>query len=361
MKKHGVYIIAEAGVNHNGSLDLAKQLIEVAALAGADAVKFQTYVTDNLTCQEAPKADYQFQNDPQESQYQMLKRLELNCSMHEALVVHCKKVGIQFLSTPFDKESLDLLNKVFDLPYIKISSGDITNAPFLLQVARTEKPIILSTGMSTLGEIEIALKVLAYGYLESSTYPTDETLEQAYSSTRGQQLLLERVKLLHCTTEYPAPLREVNLLAMDTLRQAFLLPVGYSDHTDGIAIPIAAAARGAVILEKHFTLDKTLPGPDHKASLEPQDLKTMIQAVRQVELAMGTGRKTPTPSELKNRDIARKSIVAACSIQKGDSFSENNITIKRPGKGVAPIHFWNMLGKKAEKNYIKDENLRHEE
>ncbi|MEI7818137.1 MAG: N-acetylneuraminate synthase, partial [Desulfuromonadales bacterium] len=279
MHVHHTYIIAEAGVNHNGSLALAKKLVEVAADAGADAVKFQTFKADSLVSRLAPKAEYQSKaTGADESQYEMIRKLELDEQAHEMLIEHCTVCGIQFLSTPFDLESVDLLAGRFDLSCIKIPSGDITNGPLLLKIAHTGKPVILSTGMSTLGEIEEALGVLAFGYLGVGE-PSPAVFRLAYCSIQGQELLLEKVTLLHCTTEYPAPVEEVNLNTLDTLRSAFGLPVGYSDHTEGITVPIAAVARGAVIIEKHFTLDRTLPGPDHKASLEPTELKQMVTAI----------------------------------------------------------------------------------
>lgn len=352
------YIIAEAGVNHNGSLEMAKKMICVAAQAGADAVKFQTFKAENLVSKNAPKAQYQ-QNttSTQETQYDMLKKLEIDEETHNVLVEHCKQHGVQFLSTPFDISSMHFLVKKYDLQYIKIPSGEITNAPFLLEIARTGKNVILSTGMSTLGDVEAALKVLAFGYVNNSSSPSLTAFDQAYFSERGQTLLKERVVLLHCTTEYPAPFEEVNLKAMDTLKVAFDLPVGYSDHTQGISIPIAAVARGAVMIEKHFTLDCNLPGPDHRASLEPKELKEMIQSIRQVEKAIGVGSKIPSPSEYKNLSVVRKSLVAACKIQKGEVFTDSNITTKRPGDGMLPFFFWDLIGKTAERAYEKDEIL----
>ena len=263
---------------------------------------------------------------------------------------------MQFLSTPFDLESVDLLAGRFDLSCIKIPSGDITNGPLLLKIAHTGKPVILSTGMSTLGEIEEALGVLAFGYLGVGE-PSPAVFRLAYCSIQGQELLLEKVTLLHCTTEYPAPVEEVNLNTLDTLRSAFGLPVGYSDHTEGITVPIAAVARGAVIIEKHFTLDRTLPGPDHKASLEPNELKQMVAAIRVVERALGSDRKHPTPSELKNMSVARKSLVAACTITKGESFTTGNIAVKRPGNGMSPMRYWELLERKAGNNFSADEKV----
>lgn len=356
MDKQGVYVIAEAGVNHNGSLELAFRLIDAAVEAGANAVKFQTFKAENLVTSSAPKAEYQTVNtDSSESQFQMLKKLELNEHMHDVLLDYACKKGIDFLSTPFDVESLCLLVNRYNLPLLKIPSGEITNAPFLLEVAKTQKPIILSTGMSHLSEIENALGVLAFGYLGSEEVPSINGFQQAFSSERGQAILKEKVKLLHCTTEYPAPFDEVNLRAMDTLRTAFGLEVGYSDHTVGIAVPIAAVARGAVIIEKHFTIDRSLPGPDHKASLEPDELFGMVQSIRQIQSAMGEPLKFPTVSELKNRIIARKSIVARRDISSGEMFTVENLAIKRPGTGLSPYMYWSLLGTKADRDYKKDE------
>jgi N-acetylneuraminate synthase len=351
------YIIAEAGVNHNGSLEMARSLVDVAAQCGADAIKFQTFRAEKLVSKNAGKAEYQKRTtDTEESQFEMIKKLELDEKAHHELLQYCRVRGIQFLSTPFDVDSLNLLTR-FDLPYIKISSGEITNAPFLLEIARTAKSVILSTGMSTLGEIEMALGVLAFGYLEIRDNPSIETFQEAYSTLEGRQLLQQKVSLLHCTTEYPAPFSEVNLKAMDTLRSAFGLPVGFSDHTPGIAVPIAAVARGAVIIEKHFTLDNSLPGPDHKASLEPEELKKMIEAIRQVEVALGYSYKIPAPSEVKNKAVARKSLVASQAIKQGEPFTEENLTAKRPGNGLSPMSYWKYIGKIAQRDYEPDERV----
>ena len=359
MRENHTYIIAEAGVNHNGSIEIAKQLIEVAAEAGVDAVKFQTFKAENLVGKDAPKAVYQQKmTGSQETQYEMLKKLELSEEFHDVLANHCEQCGVQFLSTPFDEDSLSFLVEKFNLPYIKIPSGEITNAPFLLKIAQTGKPVFLSTGMSTLGEVETTLKILAFGYInDNNSYPTLLNMEQAYVSNQGQEALKAKVILLHCTTEYPAPLSEVNLRAMDTLRNAFSLPVGYSDHTEGIAVPIAAVARGASIIEKHFTLNRELPGPDHKASLEPEELKNMVSAIRQIEVALGNSVKLPTVSEVNNKLIARKSLVAIKDIKKGDVFSSDNIGVKRPGDGISPFHYWEWLGKIADKEYRMEEKI----
>jgi N-acetylneuraminate synthase len=353
------YIIAEAGVNHNGSLDLARQLIDAAARAGADAVKFQTFQAENLVTRSAPKAAYQTRRtDGTETQLEMILKLELDLEAHRTLIEYCATRGIAFLSSPFDLPSIDLLAITFNLPRLKLPSGEITNAPFLLKAARTGKPVILSTGMSTLGEVEAALGVLAFGYSSpADSAPTRDGFYEAYRSVAGQETLRRNVVLLHCTTEYPAPYEEVNLSAMDTLRSAFGLPVGFSDHSGGIAVAIAAAARGAVLIEKHFTLDRNLPGPDHKASLEPDELAQMVSCVRQVELALGHPLKAPTSSELKNLPVARKSLVAGCAIRSGELFTEANLAVKRPGNGVSPFRYWEFIGRAATRGFEADEEI----
>jgi len=356
MHNKKVFIIAEAGVNHNGSLDMALELIEVAANAGADAVKFQTFKADKVVSRYASKAEYQTRNTRTvESQLEMVKKLELDEKQHMLLAEHCGKHGIEFMSTPFDLDSVDFLANVVNISRLKLPSGEITNGLMLLKVAQTGKPIILSTGMSTLDEVETALGVLAFGFIKSQEKPSMEAFKKAYSSNEGQSFLRQKVSLLHCTTEYPAPFDEVNLKAIDTLRAKFGLPVGYSDHTMGIAVPIAAVARGAVIIEKHFTMDRNLPGPDHKASLEPNELKQMISSIRQIELALGNGIKQPTASELKNMAVARKSLVAIKEIKKGELFREDNVGAKRPGQGIPPVYFWDVLGKVAPRDISIDE------
>lgn len=356
-----VYIIAEAGVNHNGSLELAKKLVDVAAEAGADAVKFQTFKADKLVSKTAKRAEYQIANTgTTETQYEMIKKLELSDESHHALISYCQDKKIHFLSTPFDLESLDLLANQLKLPVIKLPSGDITNAPLLLETARTKKPVILSTGMCNLGEIETALGILAFGFLDLKERPSLNAFERAYYSVEGHNILKEKVTLLHCTTEYPAPLKEVNLNVMATMREAFGLPVGYSDHTNGIAVSVAAVALGATIIEKHFTLDKNMPGPDHKASLEPHELIDMVKSIRDVEVALGSALKKPAESEVKNKSIARKSLVVSRDIKKGEIFSEENLSIKRPGDGVSPFHYWEWLGKAANKDYAQDEKVNND-
>lgn len=355
-KRKAIMIIAEAGVNHNGSLTMARQLIDAAADAGADAVKFQTFRAEALVSATAPKAEYQKEaTGAAESQFSMLKKLELGEQAHIALATHCRKRGIRFLSTPFDEESVDLLVRRIGVSMIKVPSGEITNGPLLLKAARTHKPIILSTGMSDLNDIEAALGVVAFGYTRPKDIPSRAVFRRAFTSPEGRRALRKKVTLLHCTTEYPAPIADVNLMAMETIRDAFGLPVGYSDHSPGIIIPIAAAARGAVLIEKHFTLDRALPGPDHRSSLEPKELEAMVKAIRDIELALGSGRKKPAASEKKNIAVARRSLVAARQIEKNEIFTPENLTCKRPGTGTSPLNYWSVLGKKAKKNYRKDE------
>lgn len=357
--KGSTYIIAEAGVNHNGSFDMARKLIDVAAEAGADAVKFQTFNAKNLVSKSAPKADYQVSTTgAEESQFDMIRKLELDESVHRQLILYCQQKGIQFLSTPFDFESVDLLAMTFDLPCLKVPSGEITNGPLLLYVAQAGKPVILSTGMSTLDEVKQALGVLAYGFVSDGQKPSREAFQKAFLSAEGQVALRDKVRLLHCTTEYPAPFVDVNLRAMNTLSEVFKLPVGFSDHTSGIAIAIAAAARGAVIIEKHFTLDRNLPGPDHKASLEPEGLGSMVRSIREVEVALGDGVKQPTASELKNLSVVRKSLVAKSGVKAGEVFTAENLDAKRPGGGVSPMEYWDLLGRKAMRDYHQDEKVK---
>ena len=359
MKNNNILVIAEAGVNHNGDLRLAKELIDVAAEAGADIVKFQTFKAERLASKSARQAAYQSKNTKRcETQLEMLKRLELRYEDHFELVKYCKKKNIEFLSTAFDEESLDFLAQELKQNLLKIPSGEITNAPLLLAHAKTGLNIILSTGMASLSEIEAALGVLAFGYLDICKEPGRERFIESYFSDEGKALLKEKVTILHCTTEYPAPIEDINLSAMQTLEAAFKLKVGYSDHSEGIVVPIGAAAMGAKIIEKHFTLDREMKGPDHKASLEPVELSQMIDAIRKIELSLGDGIKGPRPSELKNKPIARKSLVAAMAIQSGEVISEENITIKRPGSGLSPYDYWDMLGRTSENDYEKDELIK---
>ena len=351
-------IIAEAGVNHNGSVDMACELIDVAACAGADAVKFQTFRADALVAADAPKADYQLNTtDQDESQVDMLRALELGPEQHHAIVAHCKERDIQFLSTPFDADSARFLVETFDVPQIKIPSGEITNGPLLLRIAHLGRPVILSTGMSTLAEVEQALSVLAFGYTKKDESPTRHKFQQALASPEGQAALQNNVTLLHCVTEYPAPIETVHLRAMDTLRQAFGLPVGFSDHTLGIAVPIGAVARGASVVEKHFTLDASLSGPDHAASLEPDQLKAMVKGIRDIEAALGSSVKAPRGAEWKNRAVVRKSLVATASIEKGELFTLKNLGAKRPGDGISPMRYWEYLQQGARTKYAEGEQI----
>lgn len=351
-----VFVIAEAGVNHNGELEGALALVDAAAAAGADAVKFQTFRASALVTASAPKAAYQAaQTGTGENQFEMLRRLELDKASHRALMARCAERGVMFLSTPFDGDSLYFLATDLQLPILKIGSGDLTNAPLLLQAARTGLPIILSTGMSGLEDVEVALGVLAFGYGESEATPNAAAFEQALP--RHRPLLGSRVVLLHCTTEYPAPLDDTNLRAIARLAEHFGLPVGFSDHTAGINAAIAAVACGARVVEKHFTLDRHLPGPDHKASLEPHELTTMIRGIREVEIALGDGNKQLRPSEAGNRPVARRSIVAARPIPAGTRLETYHLCLKRPGTGLAPIRFWDLLGRTSNRDYAQDEQI----
>ena len=327
------FIIAEAGVNHNGSPKLAKKMIDAAIDAHADAVKFQTFTANKIMCRSAQKADYQKQtSDKNESQYEMIKKLELDAFAHRELIAYCRQKNIQFLSTPFDLESINFLHDL-GMKTFKIPSGEITNLPYLRKIGALKKEIILSTGMADLGEIEDALDVLT-----------------------GAGTKLKDITVLHCNTEYPTPFEDVNLKAMLTIKAAFPgVNIGYSDHTLGIEIHIAAVAMGATIIEKHFTLDKNLPGPDHKASLESNELKAMVCAIRNIEKALGNGIKKPSPSELKNKPIVRKSIVAARDIRKGKPFTEKNLTAKRPGTGISPMRWDEGIGQNASRDYKQDD------
>lgn len=325
-----VLIIAEAGVNHNGSIEIAKKLIDKAAEAKADVIKFQTFTADSLVNKNVKKAEYQQKTgNSQESQYDMLKRLELDVDMHKELITYCNKKKIKFLSTPFDLESIDLLNDL-GMDIYKIPSGEVTNYPYLKKIAKLKKTIIMSTGMCTLEEVRDALKVLK---------------ENGASD----------IKLLHCNTEYPTPMKDVNLKAMVTMKNEFNLEIGYSDHTKGIEVPIAAVALGATIIEKHFTLDRNMEGPDHKASLEPEELKEMVHSIRNIELALGSGEKKPSESEMKNINVVRKFIVAKENIKKGEKFTEYNITCKRTGKGISAMQWNKVINKIANKNYVKED------
>lgn len=356
MDTSSAFIIAEAGLNHNGDIARACAMVEAAAAAGADAVKFQTFKAERLVTALAPKAEYQARNTGSEGgQFEMLKALELSERDHDVLLGACEDAGIEFMSTPFDAESARFLADKAGVKRLKVASGEITNAPLLLEMARCGKPIILSTGMSTLEDIEAALGVLAFGYSGGDENPVVEDFAAAYNSAAGRSALKANVTLLHCTSEYPAPPETINLQAMATLADVFGLPVGLSDHSAGIAVAVAAAARGAVTIEKHFTLDKSLPGPDHQASLTPAELRDLVDAVRMVGLALGSPDKRPGEAELKTRVAARKSLVALKPIAKGDVFNTTNLGVKRPGGGISPIAYWSYLGKPAARAYAADE------
>lgn len=353
-----VYVIAEAGVNHNGDLELARRLIDCAADAGADAVKFQTFKAASLVTASARKAQYQIDNTHESGgQLSMLRALELAHEDHIALVEHCRSREIAFMSTGFDAESLAMLGRL-NMPAIKIPSGDITCGPLLLQAARLKQKLIVSTGMSTLGDIERALSVIAFGLTRNHTPTSRAELENAYCSREGRQALHEYVTLLHCVTQYPAPPSSVNLRAMDTMRAAFGLPVGYSDHTLGLEVSIAAVARGATVIEKHFTLDRTMPGPDHAASLEPAELKELVRSIRSVELALGTEIKAPAPEELENLRVARRSLVAVHHITANELLTPDKLASKRPGDGISPMDIWFLGDRLAGREYSADEQIR---
>jgi N,N'-diacetyllegionaminate synthase len=331
----GIYIIAEAGVNHNGDIRLARKMVDCAVEAGADAVKFQAFRASAITIKDSPKAEYQkLSTDRDESQFDMIRKLELSLQDHRELKSYCADSGIDFLSSPFDLESVDMLLDL-GMETFKIPSGEITNLPYLRKIGKLNRRVILSTGMSELSEVEAALDVLT-------------------CSGTG----IENITVLHCNTEYPTPFEDVNLSAMLTMREILGVKTGYSDHTPGIEIAIAAAALGAYVIEKHFTLDKTMVGPDHKASLDPGELSSMVRAVRNIERSLGDGRKVPSGSEIKNIGIVRKSIVAAVHIKRGESFTEENLTVKRPGHGIDPMQWDNVIGKKASKDFEPDEMIR---
>lgn len=352
-----VFIIAEAGVNHNGSLSLAKKLIDAARSSGADAVKFQTFKTENLVTNQASMAEYQKNNlkTKNNSQFNMLKKLELSFKDFEILKKYCDKKRIQFLSTPFDLESLQFLVNKLKMRTIKLGSGEITNAPLLLAAAQYNLPIILSTGMSTLKEVENAVSIIGFGYLNQNKTPKKDEWKNYFKNPKALKLLKNKLTLLHCSSEYPAEIKTLNLNAMRTLQNHFDVQVGYSDHTIGTHIPLAAVCLGASVIEKHFTLNQKMNGPDHKASLNPSELKKMISDIRDFENALGSSLKNPTKKELSTAKAARKSLVAAKSIRKGELFSIKNLTTKRPGTGIAPTKFWKYIGKKAHRNYAKDE------
>ena len=350
-----VFVIAEAGVNHNGSLEQALALVDAAARAGADAVKFQTFDADLLAAASAPKADYQRRStDADESQHAMLKRLELPRQWHTELQAQAQRQGLVFLSTAFDAGSLRFLQEL-DIPLFKVPSGEITNAPLLWQFARTGKPLILSTGMADLADVEQALAVVSHGLRHSEEPGSLDQVMRGWSQPGAREALQGRVSLLHCTSQYPTPMAEVNLRAMDTLAAAFQLPVGYSDHTEGILIPLAAVARGATIIEKHFTLDRSLPGPDHKASLEPDELREMVRQIRELGLALGHGGKSPQASEWDTRRAARQQVVAARDIAQGATLGRADLSTARAGAGLPASGLWDLIGQRSARAYRRGE------
>lgn len=351
-----VYIIAEAGVNHNGDVSLAKELIDIASDAGADAIKFQTFIATEVISIHANQADYQVKNTGlQESQLAMVKKLELPLDDFKALYLYAKNKGITFLSTAFDPVSLKFLVKDCNIPLIKIPSGEITNAPLLFACARYNMPIVLSTGMANLDEIERALAVLSYGWVHESEPESLQECIDFYQTEDGIRALYKNITILQCITEYPAPYKDTNLKAMQAIADKFHCPIGLSDHSLGLHIPVAAVAMGATIIEKHFTINQNLPGPDHKASLSPDELKTMIHYIRDVEAAFGDGHKQARDSEKKNMTIARRSIVAADNLKKDEVYAMSNITCKRPGSGVSAMLYWDYLGKECNNEYKVDE------
>lgn len=353
---HKTVIIAEAGVNHNGSLELALKMIEKAAQAGADSIKFQTFVTEELVRRDAPKATYQQKTgDPKESQYALLKNLELKFSDYESLRTACRQHKIEFLSTPFDLTSLRFLMHDLGLTRLKLGSSEVTNGPMLLTAAQNHADLILSTGMSDMAEIQLALSVLAFGFLRSEEKPSMGAFEAAYRSEEGQAWLKRKVTLLHATSQYPAPFEEIHLRALPVMRDAFGLSVGYSDHSTGMEIAIAAVALGASVIEKHVTLDRAMIGPDHQASLTFEDLAKMIPAIRHVELGLGNPSKLIVPCEQNTKKVAQRSLVANAPIKKGEKFTLKNLTAKRPADGISPMHYWEYLEKIADRDYQADE------
>lgn len=350
------YIIAEAGVNHNGSLKMAKELVKVAKEAGADAVKFQTFKAENLVTKQARQADYQVENlGESTSQFAMLKKLELTFEEFKALHAFCQNEQIEFLSTPFDQESVDFLVDELHIAMVKIPSGELTNVPLIHYIATKRKPMILSTGMATIEEINEALAVIAYGFARPQELIVIERVYGFYRTEEAKEIIRKYVTLLHCTTQYPAPVDSINLRALGEMKRIFQLSsVGLSDHSEGIHISIAAVSIGATMIEKHFTLDKTLEGPDHIASLNPTELRAMIRGIRDIEFALGDGVKKPTLTEIENRLPVRKSLVAKTAIKAGEIFTIANLAVKRPGNGIAPVKYWSYLGKTAIKSYDED-------
>jgi N-acetylneuraminate synthase len=356
---HRTLIIAEAGVNHNGDRARAIALVEAAARAGADIVKFQSFRADYLATAEAAKASYQqATTGTAQSQLEMLRALELSEADEECIAAACSASHITYMSTPFDADSATHLIRRIGVSTLKVGSGDLTNAPLLLHLARFKLPIILSTGMATLAEVEQALGVIAFGYRGDATArPAPADFASLLLNRETWTELRAKVTLLHCTTEYPADPHSINLRAMATLRNAFGLPVGFSDHSRGIHIAAAAVALGATVIEKHLTLDRNLPGPDHRASIEPDEMAAMVASIRDIEAALGEGRKIPAPEEIANRVVARRSLVALRLVRTGERFTEDNLGVKRPGNGVPPIEYWTYLGKVAPRDYEANEAL----
>lgn len=360
INKNKIIFIAEAGVNHNGDIDRAFQLIDTAADAGADIIKFQYYKTEKLLIKDTPKAEYQKNNtNILESQFEMLKKLELNRSDIKKIIDRCNKKNIEFLATPFDEESLDELVS-FGIKRIKIPSGEITNGPLLVKAARSNLPLIVSTGMSNMNEIEDALGLIVFTYLEKNRDISSKSEIKKYLYTDSFYSLLSKyITLLHCTSQYPAPLDSINLNSMSEISRKFNVPIGYSDHSEGSVVTIASAALGATVIEKHFTLDKNLPGPDHKASIEPNELNHLIKSIREVEVALGSEIKQSLKSEECNKFVARKSLTARKEIIKGTEFTRDNLIALRPGNGVSPMKIWDLIGKKANKNYKSGEPIQN--
>lgn len=356
---NNVFIIAEAGVNHNGSFKEAKNLIDIAVNSGADAVKFQTFKAENLVTKDAGKAGYQNRNlKNNDSQFEMIKKLELTFDEFKSLANYATEKAIIFMSTAFDIESLEFLTSEVKVPYLKVPSGDLTNAPLLYEMAKKELPIILSTGMSTMDDIFNALSILAIGSFDEEKVPSEELIKAYRKPENYLPFLKDKVTILHCTTEYPTPYSDVNLQAMNYIKKETHLPVGYSDHTEGILVSLVAVSLGAKIIEKHFTSDKNLPGPDHAASLEPEELRNLIKEIRNVEEILGIEKKIITSSESENMDIARKSLHAKENISKGTCFTKNNLIAKRPNTGITPFKYWDLLNEKSTQFYSKDEAIK---
>ncbi len=361
-KRNPTLLIAEAGVNHNGSLSMALELVDAAADAGADIVKFQTFKTESLVSKEAPKAPYQTANTGVGgSQHEMLRALELSRDDHKAIFERCRTKGIGFLSTPFDPASLWFLVKELSLPLLKLGSSEVTNGPLLVDAGRSGSNIILSTGMATLADVKLALSAIAFGMLGNSEYPTAKSLAASLFSASKSGFLRKRITLLQCTTAYPTPPKDINLSAMQTMAETFKIPVGFSDHSEGYAITLAAVALGAVVIEKHLTMDRSLPGPDHLASIEPRTFAQMVRDIRVVEQSLGDSSKIAVASEMQNMPVARKSLVATTTIAIGAEFSEGNVAVMRPGTGRSPFDYWRIMGRAAKRGYEAGELIGKDE